>query len=107
MALLLWHIMKCNNAHACCSFAAVVAAASRFKGVAGTHSIVSVTIEELAGRTFPTTIRKGKGEQLVAGKGLEYIIYLLPVDRCRDLLRGEGLMVAAQMDQMPDFQIDI
>ena len=46
---------------------------------------MSVTIEDLAGRTFPTTIKKGKGEQLVPGKGLEYIVYLLPVSRCREL----------------------
>ena len=48
--------------------------------MAGSHSIVSVMIEELAGRTFPTTIRKGKGEQLSPGTGLEYIIYLQPVE---------------------------
>ena len=74
----------------------VIASPSRFKGVAGTHSIVSVTIEELAGRTFPTTIRKGKGEQLVAGKGLEYIMYLMPVDRCRDLFE---LAEAGEIDE--------
>lgn len=43
---------------------------SRFKGVAGVHSIVSVTSEELGGRTFPTTIRRGKGEQIRLGRGL-------------------------------------
>jgi hypothetical protein len=42
----------------------------RFKGVAGVHSIVSVTSEELGGRTFPTTIRRGKGEQVRLGRGL-------------------------------------
>jgi hypothetical protein len=34
------------------------------------HSIVSVTSEELGGRTFPTTIRRGKGEQVRLGRGL-------------------------------------
>ena len=68
---------------------------------------MSVTIEELAGRTFPTTIRKGKGEQLVAGKGLEYIIYLLPASRCRDLFMGGGEVASARLDHVPDYQIDI
>lgn len=45
---------------------------------AGTHSIVSITTEGLAGRTFPTTIRKGKGEQVVPGRGLMLVIVLLP-----------------------------
>ena len=53
--------------------------------MSGAHSIVSVTMEELAGRTFPTSIKKGKGEQLVPGRGLEYIVYLLPVTRCKQL----------------------
>jgi hypothetical protein len=56
--------------------------------VAGAHSIVSVTIDELAGRTFPTTIRKGKGEQLTAGKGLTYILYMLPASQ---QLQGPGV----------------
>jgi hypothetical protein len=34
------------------------------------HSIVSVTSEDLGGRTFPTTIRRGKGEQVRLGRGL-------------------------------------
>lgn len=46
----------------------------RFKGVAGSHAIVSVTCEELAGRTFPNTIRKGKGEQVAMGRGLLYVV---------------------------------
>jgi hypothetical protein len=59
--------------------------------VSGAHSIVSVTIEELAGRTFPTTIKKGKGEQLVAGRGLEYIVYLLSTTRCKQLFDACGV----------------
>jgi hypothetical protein len=72
-----------------------ISIACRFKGVAGSHSIVSVTIEELAGRTFPTTIRKGKGEQLSPGRGLEYIIYLQPVEseatEAPDMHSGDNL----------------
>jgi hypothetical protein len=45
-----------------------------FKGVAGVHPIVSVTCEELAGRMFPNTIRKGKGEQVAMGRGLLYVV---------------------------------
>ncbi len=42
----------------------------RFKGVTGVHSMVSVTSGELGGRTFPATIRRGKGEQVRLGRGL-------------------------------------
>eukprot|EP00775_Hariotina_reticulata_P002698 gene2698-2998_t len=50
----------------------------KFKGVAGVHTIVSVTSEQLSGRTFPTTIRRGKGEQMRLGRGLLAIVQMLP-----------------------------
>eukprot|EP00879_Flechtneria_rotunda_P002209 GHRR01002395.1.p1 GENE.GHRR01002395.1~~GHRR01002395.1.p1 ORF type:complete len:1232 (+),score=492.68 GHRR01002395.1:410-3697(+) len=53
----------------------------RFKGVAGVHSIVSVTNAELGGRTFPTTIRRGKGEQIRLGRGLLTLVQMLPRPR--------------------------
>lgn len=46
----------------------------RFKGVAGVHAIVSVTSGELGGRTFPTTIRRGKGQCIKLGRGLLALI---------------------------------
>jgi hypothetical protein len=49
----------------------------RFKGVAGVHAIVSVTSGELGGRTFPTTIRRGKGQCTKLGRGLLALIQVI------------------------------
>lgn len=42
--------------------------------MAGVHAIVSVTSGDLGGRTFPTTIRRGKGQCIKLGRGLLALI---------------------------------
>lgn len=42
--------------------------------MAGVHAIVSVTSGDLGGRTFPTTIRRGKGQCVKLGRGLLALI---------------------------------
>lgn len=48
-----------------------------FKGINGSHSLVSVTTKALAGRSFPQRLRKSKGEQITKGKGLLYELQVL------------------------------
>lgn len=77
----------------CCSL--------RFKGVAGTHAIVSVTSEELSGRTYPSTIRKGKGEQVKPGLGLLYM--LLVSAGIKTMLHPQECMMLFLSAIVPDF----
>lgn len=48
-----------------------------FKGVTGSHNIVSVKSKRLMGREFEPEIRKGKGEKVELGKGLLFSVKLM------------------------------
>jgi hypothetical protein len=47
-----------------------------FKGISGSHSLMSMCTKALAGRSFPTTLRKAKGTQLTRGQGLLYQLHM-------------------------------
>ncbi|WIA33706.1 hypothetical protein OEZ86_006824 [Tetradesmus obliquus] len=47
-----------------------------FKGISGSHSLVSVCTKALAGRSFPHALRKAKGTQLTRGQGLLYQLHM-------------------------------
>lgn len=66
-----------------------------FKGVTGSHNIVSVKSKRLLGREFEPEIRKGKGEKVEPGKGLLFSIKLVD--------KAAASLVQTEDDDVPSF----
>jgi hypothetical protein len=78
-----------------------------FKGIRGSHSLVSVCTKALAGRSFPTALRKAKGTQLTRGQGLLYQLQMqAAAERAQNLSSPSyGRQQQQQQQQQVDFGI--
>lgn len=76
-----------------------------FKGISGSHSLVSVCTKALAGRSFPHALRKAKGTQLTRGQGLLYQLHMqaAAVERASSL--PSPRFSSRHQHQQADFQL--